>query len=113
MRNISPKKYSEKNACVHEFQLNSQLRKQKTSDIFSANCRGTFKGDIETLRKCFVSVSGSKVDPEVIMGEGESFHSPLIFRNHSTTARRCVAGSREDAVGRMLLNSQRKLSIDF
>ena len=94
MRNISPKKNSEKNERFYEFQLNSQLRKHKTSDIFSAKCRGTFRGAIETFRKFFGSVLGSKVDREVTMGERESFHSSLIFRNHSTTARRCVAGSR-------------------
>ena len=94
MRNISPKKNSEKNERFYEFQLNSQLRKHKTSDIFSVNCRGTFKDDNETFKKFFGSAAGSKVDPEVITGEGESFHFSLIFRNHSTTARRCVAGSR-------------------
>ena len=107
MRNISPKKNPEKNARVHEFQLNSQLREQKIWDIFSANCRGTFKGDIETFRMFFGSVSGSKVDPEVIMGERESFHFSFIFRNHSTTARRCVAGSRVVSVGGRIIDAGR------
>ena len=98
MGNKSHSEKTEKNAALCVFRLVSRLgngEKRKNPNVI---CRGAFCSTYELFTVVFGSLIEAPVDLEVIKGEERDFIFLSFFGNHSTTARRCVLGSRAGIV---------------
>ena len=94
MGNKSHSEKIEKNVALCVFRLVSRLgsgEKRKNPNVI---CRGAFCSTYELFTVVFGSLIEAPVDQKVIKGEERDFIFLSFLENHSTTARRCVLGSR-------------------
>ena len=94
MGNKSHSEKTEKNAALCVFRLVSRLRNGEKRKNPNVIFRGAFCSTDELFTVVFGSLIEAPVDPEVIKGGERDFIFLSFFGNHSTTARRCVLGSR-------------------
>ena len=94
MGNKSHSEKTEKNAPLCVFRLVSRLGNEEKRKNPNVICRGAFCSIYELFTVVFGSLIEAPVDLEVIEGEERDFIFLSFFLNHSTTARRCVSGSR-------------------
>ena len=97
MGNKSHSEKTEKNAALCVFRLGFRLRNGEKRKNPNVICRGAFCSAYELFTVVFGSLIEAPVDLEVIKGEERDFIFLSFFGNHSTTARRCVLGSRGTA----------------
>ena len=94
MGNKSHSEKTEKNAALCVFRLVSRLRNGEKRKNRNVICRGAFCSTYELFTLVFDALIEAPVDPEAIKGGKRVFILLSFFGNHSTAARRCVAGRR-------------------